>query len=143
MVRFRPIADIREPVQNHSMSASKTIGSAVFITGLIIWAYILLSDAPRLAIAIANGSYSNPCCGTLVLADGAMEFADQRVSYVIEEDKAGPYVLPQGYVGATSNGIELRPEAYPLKLRIHLASPKQVILSGDGQTYSFTARNNG
>ena len=78
-----PVADIRQPVRNNTMTTTKAVGMSVFIVVICIWAYIALTGEPRLPIGIANGSYTNRCCGTLVLADGIMTLADQRVSYVI------------------------------------------------------------
>lgn len=126
------------------MSASKAVGMIVFIVVVSMWAYIALTGEPRLPIGIANGSYSNRCCGTLVVADGVMTLADQRVSYVIEQDKAGPYILPKTYVGASSHGFVLRSASYPLKLRLdNSAHPQQVELLDDGsggKAYLFASQ---
>lgn len=115
------------------MSASKAVGMIVFIVIVSTWAYIALTGQPRLPIGIANGSYLNRCCGTLVFADGVMTLATQRVSYVIEQDKAGPYILPKTYVGASNHGFVFGSVAYPLKLRLdNPAYPQRVELLGDG-----------
>jgi hypothetical protein len=116
----------------------------VFIVVVSMWAYIALTGEPRLPIDIANGSYSNRCCGTLGVADGVMTLADQRVSYVIEQDKAGPYILPKTYVGASNHGFVFRSTGYPLKLRLdNPAHPQQVELFDDGsggEAYSFASQ---
>jgi len=126
------------------MSASKAVGMTVFIVVVSMWAYIALTGEPRLPIGIANGSYSNRCCGTLVVADGVMTLADQRVSYVIEQDKAGPYILLKTYVGASNHGFVFRSTGYPLKLRLdNPAHPQQVELLDDGsggEAYSFASQ---
>jgi len=70
-----------------------------------VWAYIALTGEPRLQVGIANGRYSNGCCGTMVLKNGLMTVANQRVGYVVEQDKEGPYVLPNAYVGASDYGF--------------------------------------
>lgn len=123
------------------MSASRAVGMTVFIFVVSLLAYIALTGEPRLPIGIANGSYSNRCCGTLIVADGVMRFAGQRVSYVVERDKAGPYILPKTYVGASNQGFEFRSAGYPLKLRLDDSThPQQVDLLNDGpggEAYSF------
>ena len=73
-----------------------------------------------------------------------MTLADQRVSYVIEQDKAEPYILPKTYVGASSHGFVLRSAGYPLKLRLdNSAHPQQVELLDDGsggKAYLFASQ---
>ena len=111
-----------------------------------MWTYIALTGEPRLQIGTANGRYSNRCCGTVVLANGTMTVANRHVSYVIEQDKGGPYVLPEAYVGASDRGFVIRSEAHALKLRLDdPAHPHQVELLDDaavGGAYPF-ARVNG
>ena len=128
------------------MSASKFAGSIGLIAICCAGAYILLAGESRLQIGIANGTYSNPCCGALTLHNGTMTFANQRISYVIEEDKAGPYVLPNQYVGASTDRLVARPEVYALKLRLDRSVvPLHIELIDDqprGAVYSF-ARGNG
>ncbi|WP_138983907.1 hypothetical protein [Sphingomonas elodea] len=142
----RLVADMPMPVQTGIMRASKTVGIATVVMVLCAWVYIALSGEPRLPTSIANGRYSNGCCGTIVLHDGVMTVANQRVDYIVERDKAGPYVLPTAYVGASAHAIVVRSDAYPLKLRIDdPAHPRQLELLGDaadGGRYSF-ARVNG
>lgn len=117
----------------------------MFIVAVSLWAYIALTGQPRLPIGIANGSYSNRCCGTLVVADGVMTLANQRVSYVIEQDKVGPYLLPKTYVGAANHGFVFRSASYPLKLRIdNSVHPQQIELSDDGsggKAYVFASQS--
>lgn len=126
------------------LSASKAVGMTMCIVVMCIWAYVVLTGEPRLPIGIANGSYSNRCCGTLIVADGVMTFGDQRVSYMIERDKTGPYILPKTYVGASKQGFVFRPSSYPLKLRLdNTAHPQKVELLDDGpsgEAYSFVGQ---
>lgn len=126
------------------MRASKPVGITVFVIVICLWAYIALTGDPSLPIGIANGSYSNRCCGTLVVADGVMTLADQRVSYVVERDKAGPYIRPKTYVGGSKQGFVFRSAGYPLKLRLNNAVRlQQVELLDDGpggEAYPFVGQ---
>jgi hypothetical protein len=69
-----------------------------------------------------------------------MTLDGQYVRYVVESDKAGPYVLPEGYVGASGHAFVVRRNGYPLKLRLDAAShPHSVELTDDGpgDVFSF------
>ena len=81
---------------------------------------LLLSGRPGSSEAAADGSYGHDCCGKMVLRDGRMLLGDVKsVGYVIEEDEAGPYLLPQSYVGAwEERGFEIDGSRPPLKLRL-------------------------
>lgn len=73
-----------------------------------------------------------------------MIVATQEVSYVVESDKEGPYVLPTFYVGAASEGYVVRREGRPLKLRLdNEAHPTAVELINDtdGSIFSFHRLN--
>ena len=124
---------------------SKAVGAIVVTVVLAIWAYIALTGEPRLPINIANGSYSNRCCGTVIFANGVMTVADQQVRYVVEEDKVGPYVLPEAYVGASNGEVIVRSGSSALKLRLDdSAHPQQVELVDDapgGNAYLFMREN--
>ena len=123
------------------MNASKAVGVIVLMVVLSLSAYIGLTGEPRLALSIANGSYANRCCGRVVLTNGIMAVANQRIGYVVEQDKEGPYVLPNAYVGASDTGLVIRPNGFPLKLRLDDQSyPRSVDLLDDrpgGKSYSF------
>lgn len=76
-------------------------------------------DAPRLPQSFADGTYAGDCCGKIHLQNGHMMVAGQRVSYVVERDKQGPYVLPPFYIGATIMGMVVNRDQHPLKLRLN------------------------
>jgi hypothetical protein len=118
---------------------NRWISPLVLILGLGSMTYVLLVPPPRLPSKIANGRYSNPCCGTIELRDGRMEVNHQFVSYVIETDKVGAYVLTEGYVGmSTANKIEIDHRRYPLKIGLNSPSkPTELQVSGD-RTVRFT-----
>lgn len=128
------------------MSASKSVGTIVLI-GVVLcaWADIVLTGEPRLQVGIANGSFANSCCGTVVFHDGIMRVANRRIGYVIEQDKAGPYVLPEAYVGASVTGFVIKPNAYALKLRLDDPDhPHQIELLDDGpsaEAFTFMRTN--
>ena len=89
---------------------------------------------PRLPVGTADGTYANPCCGSIRLHNGQMVFdRGQTVSYVVEHDKVGRYVLPSSYVGVWSGkAVQVDRSANPLKLRLDDATrPTRIeLLSG-------------
>ena len=103
------------------------------------WSYILLVPMPQLPIGIANGSYANKCCGTIQLKNGEMSVGGQLVSYVVERDKMGPYVLPSAYVGVSDGKtLEVDRRKYVLKIRLDdSVQPTQFQLMTDEAIYSF------
>ncbi len=114
------------------MNEKKAISALIVVAVLCAWTYIALTGEPRLPINDANGEYTNPCCGTLVLKSGVMTVANQSVGYVIEQDKAGPYVLPNSYVGVSANQLIVRSTGTPLKLHLDIAPhPHRVELFDD------------
>lgn len=97
-------------------------------------------EAPRLPLASADGSYASDCCGKLTLQNGRMSVNGQTISYVVESDNQGAYVLPPFYVGASSKGFVIARERYPLKLRINdenRATEIELMDSRDGSVFSF------
>ncbi len=138
---MRPLAEMPVPIKTDIMSVNNAVGISTVVVVLFAWAYIELSGEPRLPTSIANGRYSNDCCGTMVLNDGVMIVSNQRVRYAIERDKGGPYVLPTTYVGASSHAFVIKSDAHPLKLRLDDPShPRQLELlsnTKDGGRYSF------
>lgn len=53
------------------------------------------------------------------LHDGVLTIRDeQKVSYVVEHDKVGRYVLPTGYVGTSNDSLIFNRNGNPIKLRL-------------------------
>lgn len=103
-------------------------------------------SVPQLPLALANGSYGNPCCGRLTLKNGRMIVGAQEVSYVVESDKQGPYVLPTFYVGAASGGYVVRRDGQPLKLRLDNEThptAMELMDDADGSVFLFHRLNGG
>ena len=123
------------------MDASKVISGIVLIAVCGAWVDIALEGEPRLPVDLANGSYINQCCDMLNLSNGQMTIKNQHISYVIERDKAGPYVLPKMYVGASEAGFVIRPNADAMKLRLDNGpNPHRIELldvGPPGASYSF------
>ena len=65
------------------------IAGAVF--GCLGAVYLLVAPSPKLPNGVADGTYRNACCESLVLRNGTMSFGSFQVSYVVETDKAGAY----------------------------------------------------
>jgi hypothetical protein len=91
--------------------------SMALVGGLLLyWWAFPLKEPP---IGAANGVYANICCGQVTLQNGLMTFGNkQYVSYVIERDKLGRYVLPADYIGASESSLIVRRGGVPLKLRL-------------------------
>jgi len=69
-----------------------------------------------------------------------MSVLKQRVGYVVESDKGGPYILPSVYVGASSQGFVVRRNGFALKLRLDDENhPANIELmdDADGSVFSF------
>ena len=79
------------------------------------------------------------------MSDGQMTASNQRVTYVIERDKLGPYVLPKTYVGASGAGFVVKSGGFPMKLRLDTSSSPPSIELVDvrpgGSVYSFVRSN--
>ncbi|MDF0546550.1 hypothetical protein PX699_29780 [Sphingobium sp. H39-3-25] len=100
--------------------ASKYVGALGLVAVLIGWAHIIFVGGPKLPVSAANGSYSNACCGTLVLKNGRMRFSGGRIArYDIEQDKVGPYIITDALVEVI-NGRHVSMESgkEPFKLRL-------------------------
>ena len=143
-----------------SASRFKQLGDAVLdrhvlnlrrlmIIAFVAWAAFRISlvttglKPPRLTISIANGSYANNCCGTITLNNGNMTVSGHQVSYVVESDKAGAYVITPFYVGASSGGFYLLPKSFPLKMYIDNETHPTVISLmnfDDGKVFSVPIR---
>jgi len=94
----------------------------------------------RLPVGTADGTYVNPCCGSIKLHNGQMVFGrGQIVSYVVEHDKVSRYVLPSSYVGVSSgNTVRADTSASPLKLRLGYATrPDSIQLLGETAALDF------
>ena len=85
-----------------------------------------------LSSELANGHYSSDCCGKIELRDGQMTANGANwVSYMIERDERGPYLLPGYYVGTQDRGIVLDGSRQVVKLRLdRLPSPTRVDVPG-------------
>jgi hypothetical protein len=119
-----------------------TAVAAVFVgIPLYWWAF-----PPRLPIGTANGIYANACCGSLRLRNGELTFGkDQRVSYVVEHDKVGRYILPAEYVGVTGGKLIFSDRSKnQMYLRLDdSAIPETIELDGGTVTYEFRREGNG
>jgi hypothetical protein len=95
---------------------------------------------PPIPINQANGTYANDCCGTISLSDGTMRFGKREVTYVIERDKGGAYILPQQYVGIyPGQGLQIEQSRSRLKLRLDDEKrPQTISILGSDKEYLFT-----
>lgn len=111
--------------------ASLAIGLALFMT-----------REARLASDSADGSYASDCCGRLELRDGRMIANDvQWARYVVQADEAGPFLLPDRWVGTFDNGIVLDGSRPVEKLRLDtLPRPGRIQLPGMRDPSIFVRR---
>lgn len=111
---------------------------------VVAWIVIFTTGEPRLALSSANGSYYNPCCGFVTLHNSELRSGNDAVSYVIEEDKEGAYVLPEALVSVASNRLDIDRTAYPFKLRLdreHNPSIIKVLDRSDAPLHTFVLSN--
>lgn len=107
------------------------IAAAAFaFAALAIGLALFLSREPHLSSDAADGKYAHDCCGTIELRGGQMTANGHHwTGYVVEADAAGPYVLPDRFVGTTERGIELDGARPPIKLRLDtLPHPNRMVV---------------
>ena len=96
---------------------------------------------PNSPIGAANGTFTNSCCGEIILLAGKMIVANQQIDYVVDEDKIGSFVLTPYYVGPSANGFVIRRDQFPLKMRLDSSvHPSEISLMSNrpgGGKYSF------
>ena len=95
-----------------------------------------------LPASAADGSYVNDCCGKMVLSDGTLILGDKgerSVSYVVEKDEKGPFILPKFYVGPWENrGFQIDGSRPALPLRLdRLPAPTTIQLYDYPKSYLF------
>src|SRR4051812_27558715 len=98
---------------------------------------------PRGTDGAENGVFANDCCGTVRLEGGSLALNDsQRVRYTLGRDAAGPYVLPDYYVGAVEDqGFEVDGTRPALKLRLdRMPHPNQLVLYAGRISYVFSRK---
>ena len=90
-------------------------------------------DIPHRPINEADGVYENRCCLPLVLKSGTLRIGKRYVSYVIEQDKRGRYILPSQSIDIEPDGrISVGNQKFPLKIYLGDGSPPPTmeIMSG-------------
>lgn len=91
---------------------------AVLASATGLSAMLVLRNA-GLPVSAANGTYSNKCCGDLILRDGKMIMGEKAVSYVVEQDGGRSFILPKTYVGTwEERGFQIDGGRLPERLRI-------------------------
>jgi hypothetical protein len=94
----------------------RAAGLAAIFLGMPLywWAF-----PPLLPVGTANGTFTSQCCGSMNLRDGVLTLGDgQKVSYVVEHDNVGRFVLLKGYVGAAKRGLIFDRDGNPLYRRL-------------------------
>lgn len=114
------------------MNRPRWVIAAVALAALTATGLTLFVREPGLSSDLANGTYSNDCCGTIELRDGQMTANGANwVSYAIEQDEQGPYILPRTFVGTQDRGIVLDGSRPVLKLRLDtLPNPTRIEVPG-------------
>ncbi len=87
-----------------------------------------VGDIPRRPINEADGIYENPCCLSLALKSGTMQIGKRYVSYVIESDKVGRYILPSQSIDVEPDGrLAIGDRQFPLKIYLGDGNPPPTI----------------
>ena len=87
---------------------------------------------PTEPISLADGTYRSDCCGTISLKKGRMTIPHHEVSYVVEYDKVGSYVLPYHLVGVHEGHVFIDFGRGGTFLRLDATRPPQsIILNSD------------
>jgi hypothetical protein len=96
------------------------IGVGLVAASTISAAALVLGREQGLPHGSANGEYAHDCCGSLVLKNSEMVLGGKiKVGYVLGRDEAGPYILPDRFVGTwEERGFQLDGSRPPLKLRL-------------------------
>lgn len=126
------------------MATRRWLSAAVALGIVAACLAILVTDGPRLPAGRADGTYYNPCCGLMTLRSGDLRSGADAVSYVIERDKTGAYVLPRALVSVVGNRLDIDGSAYPLKLRLDQErdpSGIEVMDRSNTRSYTFLRRN--
>lgn len=104
----------------------------------------LLLYKPGTPADVANGLFTHDCCGTLSLRDGRMTINQAKlVRYKVSEDQAGPYVIPETYVGPFEyKGFEVDGTRQPIKLRLdQLPRPQSIVLIEGRTAFVFKRKD--
>lgn len=118
------------------------ISAAVALAAVLCSLALFALRARGLPARAADGAYVNDCCGKLVLSDGTLILGDngeRSVSYVIEWDEKGPFILPKFYVGPWENrGFQIDGSRPALPLRLdRLPAPTTIQLYDYPKSYLF------
>jgi hypothetical protein len=98
---------------------------------------------PRATDGAENGLFANDCCGTVRLESGKLALNEgHKVHYTIQRDAAGPYLLPDYYVGAVEDqGFEVDGTRPALKLRLdRMPHPQRLVLYAGRISYIFSRK---
>jgi hypothetical protein len=122
------------------MRRSIMMGAGAAATVILLTSFVLLGRG--LPASAANGSYDNDCCGKIVLRDGTMLLGDNEersVSYVVQRDAKGPFVLPHFYVGTwEARGFQIDGGRPALRLRLdRIPSPNAIQLHDGSSSFVF------
>jgi len=114
---------------------------ALAVAAAVALALIFLpSRKPGLPPGQADGAYVNYCCGTIELRDGEMVLGGgQTVGFELRVDEAGPYLLPDAYVGTWEDrGFEVDGTRTAVKLRLdRIPEPNRIAIPAARGWYSF------
>jgi hypothetical protein len=121
-------------VKRHRWAIAGATAAALTAAGFALFTYesTLPSD-------IADGFYSNDCCGTVELRGGHLiANGVELVRYTVQQDEQGPYILPWIFVGTEDGGFIVDGGKRVLKLRLNaLPSPSRISLPGLWHPDSF------
>ncbi|CAN5201594.1 hypothetical protein BH10PSE2_BH10PSE2_23660 [soil metagenome] len=97
---------------------------AMVAVGLLFMFHILTTPEPQLSLDVANGTYVSSGGATLILRDGKLSAGNGSIRYVIERDKQGAYIFPDGYLLAEEGGA-VRVERNQDLMKSYLDKPER------------------
>ena len=120
------------------LSRLQQITLALFVVIAAGWYWYVRSHAP--VVASVNGTYTNACCGELLLHDGAIIAGNVRVPFQLENMKFGLTAYPSERIEVDGTQIVVRSGAEAGALSFDKGS-KTLTLCGDlrcDRKYVFT-----
>ena len=81
--------------------------------------FYFATNPSQVASSLADGIYSNSCCGEIRLEDGTISTADLKSIYTLEENKSGLQVVPEHLIFINDAGrVTIDPKSHPMYIHV-------------------------